>query len=198
MEQFNFNLYHMINSFAGVNPILDKAAIIFASYMPIVFVIWLLYLWFWGGEEKRNIALFVVYAASLGLIINFIITKLYFHPRPFMLHMGKLLIPHSPETSFPSDHATFMLSIAFVAMCFRATRFAGIVLFILGIIGGTARIFCGLHFPLDVIGSLAVGLLSSLIICCLRKPLKHLNGVLIRLYKNILIKINLKKEGDKK
>lgn len=188
LEPLNYRLFDYINHFAGMSPVVDTVGIILASYMPLVFVLWVAYLWFFGRKERRNIALFLVYAAVLGLLVNYAITKVYFHPRPFMLHMGRLLIPHSPETSFPSDHATFMLSIAITALCFRKTRTAGVALFLLGLVGGMARVFCGLHFPLDIAGSFVVSLVSSLFLCRLDRQLNHINEALVKTYESVIAK----------
>ena len=189
LSSLNYRVFDYINHLAGISPVVDKVGIVLASYMPLVFILWVAYLWFSGGKEKRNIALFLVYAAVLGLLVNYAITKVYFHPRPFMLHMGRLLIPHSPETSFPSDHATFMLSIAVTALCFRKTRTAGVALVVLGIVGGLARVFCGLHFPLDIAGSFGVALLSSIFICLVKDWLSRLNGNLLDAYDSALSRL---------
>ncbi len=186
METLNYGLFSYINRFAGVNPVLDKVGVASASYMPLVFVLWAAYLWFTGTERERNIVLIVAYAAITGLLINYAITKMYFHPRPFMLHMGRLLIPHSQETSFPSDHATFMLSVALAASCFRRTRAAAGVLFVLGLVGGLSRVFCGLHFPLDIAGSLGVALVSSATICVLGHMLGKVNRRVLEMYDTML------------
>ncbi len=184
-SNLNIHLFNYINHFAGINHILDNLAIITAKYLFAVFILWLAYLWFKKKKEYKSITLYSTYSAILGLLFNFLISSLYFHPRPFMLHLGKLLIQHPPETSFPSDHTTFMLSIAFMLIYFRETRISGIILSIFGLIGGISRVYCGLHFPLDIIGSLAVALSSSLIIFSLKDKLKRLNRIIINLYNRI-------------
>lgn len=171
IERLNIAIFKYINHFAGVNTILDGLAIIIAKYLLFIFILWLVYLWFKGGKEYKNIALYSGYSAILGLLLNFLIVSSYYHPRPFMVHLGKLLIQHPPETSFPSDHTTFTLSIAFMLVYFRETR-----------IEGLSRVFCGLHFPMDIIGSLGVALISSFLIHLLQSKLKILNQVIINLY----------------
>lgn len=167
-------MFEYINHFAGTNYVLDHIAIITAKYLAFFFVLCLVYLWF--KSKYQNAVLYSFYAAVLGLSLNLIISALYYHPRPFMLHLGKLLIPHSPETSFPSDHTTFMLSIAFMLIYFRKTRISGLILLVLGLLGGLARVFTGLHFPFDIIGSAVVAIFSSLIIYSLKTRLEPLNN----------------------
>jgi len=182
---FNIHLFNYINHFAGRIPITDKIMIFTARYLFVFFILYLIYMWFKKSKIYKDVALDSVYSALLGLLFNFLITSFYFHPRPFMLHLGKLLIPHPPETSFPSDHTTFMLSIAFMLIYSKGTRISGIVLSVFGLIGGFSRVYCGLHFPLDIIGSFTVALLSSLSIHFLRNRLKRLNRIIINLYTRI-------------
>ncbi len=171
MELLNTKIFLDINQFAGINPYLDSLGKVVASYMPIIFVLWLTFLWFSDGRNYRKVVLYGLSAAALGLLLNLVITKVYYHPRPFMIPVGKLLIPHAPETSFPSDHTTFMLSVAIMLIYFRATRISGSALFILGLLGGLARVYCGLHFPLDIVGSLGVAIITASLLYLLRHAL---------------------------
>jgi len=111
-DTINIKIFHAINAYASQNTTIDNIAIILAEYLPILFILWLPYLWFHKDDNSKNIALLAGYSAVLGVLLNFLITAFYFHPRPFMMKTGTLLIPHDPETSFPPDHTTFMLSIA--------------------------------------------------------------------------------------
>jgi len=78
--------------------------------------------------------------------------------------LGSNILAHSEKTSFPSNHTTFMLSLAFILLYFKETRTIGIVLTLLGLVSGFSRIYCGVHYPLDILGSLFVSLLTSYII----------------------------------
>ena len=185
LNQINTKIFITINHFAGNNVFIDKLGILIAKYLPIVFVLFLIYLWFNKNKDK-GLALYSGYSAILGILLNFFITLFYFHPRPFMDKIGTLLVNHAPETSFPSDNTTFMLSIAFMLLYFKETRKAGIIFSILGILGGISRIFCGLHYPLDVIGSILVALVSSCVIFTFKKNIRKLNTLIINLYYRIL------------
>ena len=183
IERLNIAIFKYINQFAGINPVLDGIAKTTAQCLPFAFILWLLYLWLKRDNKYKNIVLYGGYSAGIGLLLNSLISVFYYHPRPFMVHMGKLLIQHTPDASFPSGHATFMLSIVFMLLYFKETRISGLILLVLGLIGGLARVFCGLHFPMDIIGSLGVGLLSSFLIYLLQNKLGVLNRVIINLMK---------------
>ncbi len=178
----NINIFLHLNSVAGTNSLLDGAVKIIAQYLPLVFILLVLYLWFKKGTGNKNLALLSGYSAITGLLINYLITLLYFHPRPFMMNLGKVLIQHPPDTSFPSDHTSFMLSIAVLLIYFKKARAMGLILTIAGFLGGFSRVYCGLHFPGDIAGSVCVALISSLIIFLLRCKLEIINNFLIKLW----------------
>ena len=189
IEQLNMTLFHMLNQYAGINPFIDTAAVLTAEYMPIIFIIALIYLWIKKGNKNKDIALYSIYSGIIGLSINYAIGLIYFHPRPFMLHTGTLLFSYSADSSFPSDHTTFMLSIALTMIYFKETRKIGIILMILGLIGGFSRVFAGVHFPLDIIGSIGVSIAVSLAVYYFKDNLDFLN----RKFKGIYFKITGKR-----
>ncbi len=193
LEEINRSLFHGINKFAGYNPMLDATARVIAEYLPFLFILVVLYYWFSKKEDSSKVRLLLVgYSVLLALSINFLITIFYFHPRPFMVYIVKLLIRHGPETSFPSDHTTFMFSIAFMFITFNEFRIIGIILSLLALVGGVARVFVGVHFPFDIAGSIGVGLVSAMIISALIDMLTPINKRLIKFYKNVLSRLDLK------
>ncbi|WP_234418476.1 phosphatase PAP2 family protein [Dongshaea marina] len=117
-----------------------------------------------------------IYSALFAMTLTSIIRHLFFHPRPFMLKLGTQLIQHAPTSSFPSAHTTFMLSIALIWLYFRDSRKIGILLCLVGLMGGLARVFCGIHFPLDIVGSFLVALSTSSLVFICRGWLERLNG----------------------
>jgi len=185
IEQLNLALFHLINQYAGLNPVIDTLAIFAAEYMPIVVILALAILWIAKGNNTRDVILYGVYAAIIGLVINYIIGLVYFHPRPFMIGLGTQLFQYPAETSFPSDHTTFMVSIALMFLYFKETRVYGVILLILGLIGGFARVFSGVHFPLDILGSIMVSIISTLIIFQFKDRFNPLNMLIKEIYLKI-------------
>jgi len=185
IEQLNLALFHLINQYAGLNPVIDTLAIFAAEYMPVVVILALAILWIAKGNNTRDVILYGVYAAIIGLVINYIIGLVYFHPRPFMIGLGTQLFQYPAETSFPSDHTTFMVSIALMFLYFKETRVYGVILLILGLIGGFARVFSGVHFPLDILGSIMVSIISTLIIFQFKDRFNPLNMLIKEIYLKI-------------
>ncbi len=182
----NTNLFYLINLQTGKNIFIDNLGIFFAEYLPYFFILTLFILWF-SKKKYKTRTLLSVYSAILGIILDFIISIFYFHPRPFMDNVGTSLIKHLSGASFPSDHTTFMLSIAFLFLYFKETRFVGIILSILGLLGGVSRIFVGVHYPFDILGSIIVSVIISYFIFRYRNKFDKLNNFFINLYNKIRI-----------
>ena len=78
-----------------------------------------------------------------------------------MIGLGHTFIPHAADSSFPSDHLTLLLAVAFSFLMHRRLRVAGMTLAFLGLPVAWARIYLGVHFPLDMIGAALVAALSA-------------------------------------
>jgi undecaprenyl-diphosphatase len=190
----NLTLFHIINGMAGKSPIFDSTMIFAAKYIIYIFGVYLAYIWL-VRNRYRQAVLFTGYAALLGLGVNLLITQFYFHPRPFMIPTGTLLIAHAYESSFPSDHATIMFSISLMLLAFMDLRRTGAMFLMFSCVSGLARVYSGLHFPMDIAGSLLVALFTIGILLALKKYLIPVNRILISYFENIekkLAKSNLK------
>jgi undecaprenyl-diphosphatase len=185
IEQINIALFQLINQYAGINPIFDSIAVLAAEYMPVVVILFMVYLWIRKGDRTHDILLYSVYAAIVGLIINYLIGLIYFHPRPSMLHLGTQLFPYPTDSSFPSDHTTLMVSIALMLIYFKETRVYGMIILIFGLIGGFARVFSGIHFPFDIFGSVVVAIISSVLIFHFKERFNSLNNLIKQIYSRI-------------
>jgi undecaprenyl-diphosphatase len=186
IEQLNIALFHLINQYAGINPFFDTLAVFAAEYMPVVVILALIYLWIRKGDSTRDILLYGLYAAITGLIINYLIGLVYFHPRPSMLNLGTQLFPYPMDSSFPSDHTTLMVSIALMLIYFKETRIYGAIILILGLIGGFARVFSGIHFPFDIFGSVIVAIISTILIFYFKERFNPLNNVIKQIYSKLI------------
>ena len=184
IEQINITLFQLINQYAGINPVFDSVAVLAAEYMPVVVILAVIYIWI-KGDSNHDILLYGVYAGITGLIINYLIGLVYFHPRPSMLNLGTQLFPYPTDSSFPSDHTTLMVSIALMLIYFRETRIYGVIILILGLVGGFARVFCGIHFPFDIFGSIIVAIISSLLIFFFKDRFNPLNNLIKLIYSKI-------------
>jgi undecaprenyl-diphosphatase len=106
-------------------------------------------------------------AAGLGLVISQVITHFWQRPRPFAAHPHDtiLLVAPSHEPSFPSDHAVAAFAIAF-GVAFVGRRMGAAFLAGATLIAVT-RVTAGLHYPGDILGGAAIGLLSAALVLSL-------------------------------
>jgi len=102
-----------------------------------------------------------------------------------MDHLGTTLLTHKPENSFPSDHTTFTLSIALMLLTFRSTRLIGVLATLLALWCGLARVYGGIHYPFDILGSIVVALVATGIITMLRGKLAGLNDGIVGIWNAI-------------
>lgn len=161
MEDLNHALFLWLNAPDHPSPLLLDTAIFFAEY-----VIWALPAiigigWLRGREHTRKVLLEATASGLAGLLINQIIGLVWQHPRPFMIGLGHTLIPHAADSSFPSDHLTLLWAVAFSFLMHRSPRMAGLSLALLGLPVAWARIYLGVHFPLDMVGAALVAGLSA-------------------------------------
>lgn len=109
-----------------------------------------------GQRRQRNLAVKAYLVALVAPGVNQIIIALWPHPRPFMAGVGHSFMAHASDSSFPSDHATVFATIG-LTLDFRCMRSViGWSTLALGTIVAWARIFLGVHFPLDMVGAVAV------------------------------------------
>jgi undecaprenyl-diphosphatase len=101
--------------------------------------------------------------ALLALGVNVLIGFVWPEPRPFMMGVGHTWITHAADASFPSDHMTVFMSIG---LTFLLAGSLGIGLAVLGgaVAVAWARVFLGVHFPLDMLGSVGVAIASYVVL----------------------------------
>ena len=180
----NEKLFLIVNSLAGQNHFLDLLAISLAKGMPYFFILVEVYLYFVAKKKKE--AIFAFYSVVISLGISFLISLFYTHNRPFMDNLGTILIHHKPDTSFPSDHTTFLFAIAWSFMLFRV-RFWSLFL-ILALLGGITRVYVGVHYPFDILGGIFIGLVGASIIYIFRQKLEKLNEFVFMIENKIVNK----------
>jgi hypothetical protein len=99
-------------------------------------------------------------AAALGLLVNQVVSHVWDRARPYEAHHGIIpLLPRSADPSFPSDHATAALAIAFGV--FFVSRRAGWFFLGFAVLVSASRVLAGMHYPTDVLASLVIAVGSG-------------------------------------
>ena len=107
------------------------------------------------------LALRVVLTAAVAMGSACLIRMFHYNPRPFVLGLGRMLVAHDPTSSFPSLHATFMFSMAFALLLHMGSRGIALFVMLLGFATAWARIFVGVHYPLDMAGAFLTACLAA-------------------------------------
>jgi undecaprenyl-diphosphatase len=149
-------LFQQIHGLAGQSSALDAAMIAVARYSPFVCALALIALWLTWRPGNQRAAALAGGSALLALGIGQLIGMAFARARPYEALAGaRVLIHHSPDTSFPSDHAILVFAVAVVV--WQIHRSAGAALLALAIWTSLARVFVGAHYPGDVLGGALLG-----------------------------------------
>lgn len=150
-------------------------AIALARVWIFLFLPILAWLWAYGSTHERHNVKEALWSAGIGVLSSEIVALLIMRQRPFLaIHEVITLIPSPLTTSFPSTHTT--AAVAITAALYYTNKTAGRIclLITLGVIIG--RIATGVHYPTDILGGIALGLLSFAMVRmghkALRKPIK--------------------------
>ncbi len=152
LETFNQSAFLALNAQPGTPDSMLLLARFSASWLILLVPAMLLGLWFLGGRQGHRQALFCAVSILIALGLGFACGTLWFHPRPFMIPLGHTWISHPADNSFPSDHGTVMFSAAFALLSLRM-RSIGLLMLLAALPVAWARIFLGVHFPLDMLGA---------------------------------------------
>jgi undecaprenyl-diphosphatase len=162
--------FTLINKFALKWSLLDNLAIFLAEYFQYIVVASLFVFLFIKFHKYWQMVILALGSAFFSrLIVVEAIRWFWARPRPFVNNNVNLLITHD-AASFPSGHAAFFFAIA--TLVFLYNKKTGIFFFVFALLISLARIFCGIHWPLDILAGAIIGILSGLLINKIWKILK--------------------------
>ncbi|WP_374624175.1 phosphatase PAP2 family protein [Pandoraea sp.] len=164
MDSLNRALFLAINASPNVSEGELAVAVFLAKYLILLLPVGLVTLWLAGGRDRES-AVHSLLGVGLVLLVNGLIGLAWFEPRPFAVGVGTQLLAHAPTSAFPSNHASIMFTSAFVLMgtAARTPRLLGRLLLICALPVCWARIYLGVHWPLDMLGALAVSMVVALV-----------------------------------
>ncbi|MEB6112165.1 undecaprenyl-diphosphatase [Kurthia gibsonii] len=178
----NYELLKAINDLAGKSSVVDAIMIFATNYAVPVFAIVLLMMWFFGKEYMKKTVVYSALSGVLGILINVLISKIYFEPRPFVTHDDlNVLVDHARDASFPSDHTTGAIALAF-AIALRNKRI-GIVMMVFALITGFSRMYVGNHYPGDVAMGIVIGLFVAYTVNKLAFLVEPLANFIVAVYR---------------
>ena len=100
----------------------------------------------------------VAAVAVLAYLLNQVISLFIRRKRPFIRNkkIRPFFTPPTLWRSFPSDHASVLFAIGFASIEMHA--FTGVIILLLAMLNGAARIASHVHDARDILGGMIVGL----------------------------------------
>jgi undecaprenyl-diphosphatase len=163
LEMLNRTLFLAINATPATPAWLIGLAQVIANDLIASIPLILAGLWLTGDANRRETALKACAVALIALGVNQLIGLGFQHPRPFMIGLGHTFLAHAPDSSFPSDHGTVFAAV-FITLFARGMKRLGALTLAGGAAVAWARVFLGVHFPLDMIGAAGVAAATHAIV----------------------------------
>lgn len=189
---YDLNLSLAINRYAGKWDMLDLIISIFASdyFFPVIFALFLVGIWFNGSEQKervvnQHIVIFSIISLAFVNWIVFVSNAYLFRTRPFENEQISLIFYEATDSSFPSNALAVLFAISITTLI--TNRRYGISLMILSIVYGISRIYVGVHYPLDILSALILGVIAAGIVCYIGKLIYPMPLAVIKLLRLVLL-----------
>jgi undecaprenyl-diphosphatase len=156
--------FNWINGFAIKWPILDSVAVFFAKYFEYFLLAFLLIILAIKFRKNFGMVFRAVLSAVISrLFVTEIVRKIWFRPRPFVENHVNLLFPYNAqEASFPSGHASFYFALSTIIFIYN--KKLGILFFVGSLLICLGRVFSGIHWPLDILTGIIIGVITALVI----------------------------------
>ncbi|MDP3733235.1 MAG: phosphatase PAP2 family protein, partial [Candidatus Daviesbacteria bacterium] len=129
---------------------MDNIMIFGAEYVIYLTIILVFTLAFKSGPKEKKALILAVFAIPVAIILIKIIHLFILTPRPFGAY--------ETGASFPSRHTSIMAVFTF-SYVFLKSKWA-IFFVVLTLWVGIARVYVGVHYPIDILGGVIVGFLS--------------------------------------
>src|SRR3954451_12869261 len=149
-----------------------------------VMVLGVVVLWFLarpgGGRKWKPAARSALAAAALAVVVDQIVYAIHDRARPYEAHTISHPWTSKTDPSFPSDHASASLAIAFAVLMFDPI--AGAIFLVAAVLIAIGRVLIGAHYPGDVAASLVVAAVAALVAVRVARPVV---GFLVRVFERV-------------
>lgn len=160
-------IFRSFNSWARFSPLTDDIIIFFSDNFGYLILVTALFAIFFIKKPTFQQFLGYVLALSGGAFVaRFVVTEivrtLWWRLRPFeVLTNVHQLISHAGGGSFPSGHAAFYFAVA--GGLYFIDKRLGVLMLVGSLLIGVARVASGIHWPSDILGGLAIGMLCGFV-----------------------------------
>lgn len=190
-------VFQWINGLAGRSMVADKIMRLLVNdyFVPVCMAFALACLWFLGSNAKqRDLFQRAVFWGATSIGITNLVIKImnlnYFRERPFTefptacLQAGSIFYMPT-DSSFPSNGTAVAFTVAM--SIFLVHRYLGGASLLLATLFGFSRVYAGVHYPLDVVGGAAIGIIIAIIIKLLYRFIEPIPTLLLRVFRKICL-----------
>lgn len=171
----NVDLFYFINNNLQ-NPIFD-AVLPYVTHLGgfiwllIILIVLICYAKLRNRETLKRVAILALCALLFADLIAYALKLIVQEPRPYLtMDNVRLLIHEDDIFAFPSGHATS--TVAVVGIFFLKAKdlvkkhynVFKVLLVLFAIVIMFSRIYCGVHYPFDVLTGAAIGIVGALVI----------------------------------
>jgi len=111
----------------------------------------------WRTPSKLGYLLCAVAISGLAAMAAHALADYINHPRPFMIGLSPEYVEHAARGSLPSAHATVLWTLAFICLQSLDLRRLGLWVGACALATSWARVYVGIHFPLDILAGMGLG-----------------------------------------
>ncbi len=167
MLETDRELFELINGLAGESRLLDNVIRVLVSdfFLPVVLSLATFTLWFYGRTpEVRYKGQWAFLYAAVGVGFSNLVVTIFNsaidRQRPFWtLEDVNVLFYRPTDPSFPSNAAAFAFALAAGVLLVRPRW--GLLIGLGATLFSFARVYAGMHFPLDVVSGALIGILTT-------------------------------------
>ena len=188
MAQADEKLFLWINGWVGWFEPFDEAVewIVSDYLVPVGLVMAMLGLWFIGATKaerhRHQLGVFVgMSATALASLTVLIINVLYSRPRPFVDLDVSMLFYQPTDPSFPSNGTAAAFALA--AAGWGVNRRVGYFMLAAAGLYGFARVYAGVHYPLDVIAGALIGMVVAFLVFKLKDLLEPIPTIVLKAFR---------------
>lgn len=172
--QLNTNAFLLIHELVGISPYVDGAILVIGKYTDIALIIYIgvyilmkrvhaseePYMSWYDVHERVKTFLWYCITGLLAWVTALILKLLIHMPRPFLaLEYIEPLFVYGRYDSFPSGHALVFTALSIVA--WKHNRSFGFCVGIISLLIMIARIAAGIHYPIDIMIGMKIGVLVA-------------------------------------
>lgn len=178
IAMFEF-VYKLRETLGFLNPIM----IMLAEFLPFLLAGYMVARWFVNDnrQKTRRMLACAFVSFAIAAVLCKVAGVFVYHTQPFAsLENVEKLVNKEVGNSFPSDHTALYFSVLYTFFMFSKSkhRFWYIVV---AALGGLARVWVGVHYPLDVIVAALIGIISAIVVANTLGKSKILNDTITKI-----------------